>query len=159
MFSDSRMLRLADFKDIEELANVYRKSILEIGKEKYDHSQVAAWASFADDLAEFSSLIFKGYTILAEVSGIIASFGQLYPDDHVSLIYTLPGYNRRGIASDVYMELEIIAKGKGVDKLHTEASLIARPFFSKHGFKVIEKEVKIWKSAEFVRFRMEKYLH
>lgn len=152
------MLRLADFKDIENLANIYRESVFEIGKEKYDHRQMAVWASFPEDLTEFSSLILKGTTVLAEFDGIIASFGQLYPDDHISLLYTLPEYNRRGIASEIYRELESIAKGKGVERLHTEASLIAISFFVKHGFNVIEQEVKRLKSVEFLRFRMEKYL-
>jgi hypothetical protein len=65
-FSYSRMLRLADSKGLEDLANLYEKSVLDIGKEKYDYDQVAVWASFANDLGAFSSLIVKDSTILAE---------------------------------------------------------------------------------------------
>jgi hypothetical protein len=75
-FSYSGMLRLADFRDIKDLANSHGKSVLDIGKEKYDYDQVAVWASFANDLGAFSSLIVKDSTILAEVNGKIASFGQ-----------------------------------------------------------------------------------
>ncbi len=149
------MLRLFKPKDAESLADVYRDAVRTIGSQAYTEQQVSVWALYPDDI-EFRARLSLGVTVVAEEEGRVVAFGQLEPDDHLAFIYCLGSHCRRGIASAIYRELEAHAFQKGVVRIHTEASRISRPFFSNHGYEIIEVETASRFGVEFERFRMAK---
>jgi len=57
------------------------------------------------------------------------------PNGHIEFFYTAPGFERQGVASALYREVEKALPGVS---LFTEASLAAKPFFMQHGFTVVE---------------------
>lgn len=149
---------LRSFKpsDAEALAGVYRDAVRTIGPQAYTDQQVEAWALYPDDMEEFRARLSRGLTLIADVDGRIAAFGQLEPDDHLAFIYCAGSYCRKGIASEIYRTLEAHAFQKGVRSIHTEASRISRPFFLRHGYIVTEVEKAVRFGVEFERFRMTK---
>jgi putative acetyltransferase len=50
------------------------------------------------------------------------------------------------------------AQRLGLCRLFTEASITARPFFEAHGFTALAPQVVTCRGAEFVNYRMERYL-
>jgi putative acetyltransferase len=92
------------------------------------------------------------------VDSRIAGFIAYEDGDHVDLLFTAPDFVRRGVASALYEGVEATLTAKGVRELFTEASLVARPFFARHGFEVIEQETVVRRDIELVRFRMRKTL-
>ncbi len=66
----------------------------------------------------------------------IVSFGQLFPNNHIALLYTHPNYAIQGLAKNIYLALEKIAFGYGEKILYVEASKVSKPFFEFVGFKV-----------------------
>lgn len=149
-------LRPFSLDDVEALAGVYRDSVRGIGPDAYTSEQVAMWASYPDDMQEFRNRMSKGRTLVAVEDGDPIAFGQLYPDDHLALLYCATARARLGIGSIIYSALEAHAFGKGIDEIRTEASRISRPFFEKHGYVLIEVEHTIRSGVEFERFRMRK---
>ena len=59
---------------------------------------------------------------------------------HIAFLYSAPAYARRGVASALYRRVESAWIAAGVRELRTEASLLARPFFERHGFDVVEEQ-------------------
>jgi putative acetyltransferase len=150
------MLRSFNPEDAEPLAEVYRDAVRTIGPQAYTEQQVNAWALYPDDIDEFRARLSRGLTLVAEDEGRVVAFGQLEPDDHLAFIYCSGSHCRRGIGSAIYRELEAHAFQKDVVRIHTEASRISRPFFSKHGYEDIEVETAVRFGVEFERFRMAK---
>jgi putative acetyltransferase len=144
--------------DAEAATQVYKRSVAEIGPEKYSPEQVEAWASYPEDIEEFNERLESGYTLVAEAEGSVVTFGSMSSAGHLSYIYTLKQYARRGIAASIYMELEKYAAQKGAMQILTEASLISAPFFETQGFKAIVKETVMRKGVELERVRTKKTL-
>lgn len=124
--------------DIEQVVNVYKRSIEETGPEKYSSEQVRVWASYPDNILEFNRALQSGHTVVAESPGEIVSFGSITPSAHLSFIFTLKQHSGKGIAGFIYRQLEEYATEKGAKHITIEASLIAVPFFEKQGFSAIE---------------------
>jgi len=155
------MMRIRPFRtrDTEQLAGIFRAAVLHSGAQAYSPAQLEAWAGAADDVKGFGEELARGVTLVAETDqGETVAFGQLAPEDRVSLLYTAPGFARASYASGIYRMLEDRARVAGVTALHTEASRVARPFFEKQGFELIETEHVRRRGVTFERFRMTKVL-
>ena len=63
--------------DTEALAKVYRDAVRGIGPQAYSAEQVAAWASYPDNLAEFRDRMSHGLTLVTEEASRVIAFGQL----------------------------------------------------------------------------------
>lgn len=145
-------------EDAEAISELYRKSVTEIGIERYSKAEVDAWASYADEVEEIRYKLSGGFTLIAEVGGRMAAFGQLKPTDHVEFLYTLKDFSRMGIATAIYMRLEDAATAAGARVLHTDASRISRPLFEKMGFFLVEAVVEERKGVKIECFSMKKEL-
>jgi len=153
------MLELREYRcgDEAALAAVYRDAVRRIGCDAYDARQVQAWTAYADE-QRFADQLCLGLTLLAVCGVRIAGFAQLHPADHVALLYTAAAFARRGCATRLYAALEARASAAGTQRVHTEASRIARHFFLKMGFRVIETEAVEHHGVAFERYRMEKHI-
>lgn len=73
-------------------------------------------------------------------------------------MYCHPDHARRGLGSAILSMLEAHAQSKGVTAVRVEASAVARPFFERFGFRVLEVERPVRHGVAFMRFKMEKEL-
>ncbi|HRE81552.1 MAG TPA: GNAT family N-acetyltransferase [Opitutaceae bacterium] len=144
--------------DVDTLASVYRDAVRRIGPGFYSPEEVAVWALYPEDMSEFQARLSRGHTWILQVKGWPEAFGQLDPVDHVSFLYCSGAFNRRGLGSRVYRQLEGIARERGVSTLTTDASRISCPFFEKQGFVVREREYVPRHGVVFERFKMQKLL-
>jgi putative acetyltransferase len=144
--------------DAETLAAVYRDAVTGTGSAAYDARQIAVWAAYPEDIEDFRKLLDRGLTIVAVQAARPVASGQLHPVDHIALLYTASAHSRRGYAEAIYRRLEREANEQQMGSLHTEASRVARPFFLKLGFRVVETEIAERRGVPFERFRMVKRL-
>ena len=145
-------------EDAEAISDLYRKSVTEIGIERYSRAEVEAWASYADEIEELRHRLAEGLTLIAECNGRTAAFGQLKPANRVEFLYTLKEFSRMGIATLIYRRLEEAAIAAGSRVLHTDASRISRPLFEKMGFFLVEAVVEERKGVKIECFVMRKEL-
>ncbi len=152
------MIREYEKSDAEDLAAIYRDAVIGIGTSAYNAQQIAVWSSYPEDIEEFRELLSLGLTLVAVEGSRLAAFGQLNPPDHIAFLYTASNFARLGYATEIYKRLEIYATEQGVKRLHTEASRIAKYFFLKVGFRVVDMELAERKGVLFERFKMEKVI-
>src|SRR5262249_33082261 len=117
-----------------------------------------AWAAPTYDDARSYARFRNGLTLVAEDDLGVVAFGQIHPPDHVNYLYCRGRGRGKGYATAILLELEAEARREGVCVLTTEASLAARHFFSKHGFRVVERELIQTGGEALPRFRMKKAL-
>ena len=149
-------IREAQGSDLPEILEVFRTSISEIANSVYTEEQIRVWLLTAQDEQRWLKNIDHQFFLVFE-SNQIDGFGSL-EKNYVDFLYVRPGSARNGIGAQVLSELEDHALEAGEMELHTHASLIARPFFEKHGYRVVEPEVVERQGVHLRRFKMRKEL-
>lgn len=133
-------MRIRPFRpeDAGPLADLYARSVRELGARDYTAEQVTAWAALGPSPERIVELAGDGRTTLVAVDGDARpiAFGDLEADGHIDHLYAAPEAAGRGVAGAVYDELEALARRRGVARLHSEASEGARRFFVRRGFAV-----------------------
>ena len=146
-------------RDAATLAALFRASVTLLAASHYDTAQRAAWAAAADDLADFDARLARGATIVAQCGAEAVAFGQLFPLDHVEMLYVAPAWSRRGLATALLARLEALARAARSSVLSTDASALSRPVFERAGFSLISSE-RVWRDGvSLPRFHLCKPLH
>jgi AraC family transcriptional regulator of adaptative response/methylated-DNA-[protein]-cysteine methyltransferase len=154
--SEDMQIRPYRPSDAEHLADLFRDSVLNVGCRAYTPAQTRAWAMHPDNIEQFRLALSAGVTLCAKADGKTVAFGQLNPDDHVAYLYCASSHVEHGYASAIYERLERVAHKRGVQQIHTEASLIAQPFFARKGFRVLKTQRITQHGVVFDRFKMVK---
>jgi putative acetyltransferase len=146
--------------DAPALAAIFFTSVREIGGRHYTADQVAAWAPGVPDAADFVRRASDGRAFLVAIGedGRPIAYGDLEADGHIDHIYCSPEGAGRGVAGQVYEELERIAKSAGINVLFVEASEPAKRFFEKRGFELIGRNALELNGVEVHNYRMRKAL-
>ena len=151
--------RCYNSNDLDAVAEVYRDAVCGLGINAYSKEQVDMWASFTEE-TQFKQQLSKGFTIVAEMKEgtDIVAFAQLEPINHIALLYTKASHASKGIGAEICTILEKHALSFGVTMITTHASKIARPFFEKLGYNLVEAEMVNRNGVLFERFKMRKQL-
>ena len=88
----------------------------------------------------------------------MVAFIDLEPDGHIDRLFCGPEAVGRGIASRLYQALETAARAQDIERLFTEASELARRFFERKGFTVLQRQDKILRGVPIHNYRMAKTL-
>jgi len=138
-------LQIRDFQpaDLLEIMRLFHDSVHEIASRDYTAEQVDAWAPKIPDESGWLEKLRSTFTYVAEANGQIVGFANLERNGHLDCLYTHYRHQGTGIASRLLSEIETRARALGARRLFTEASLTARPFFQRRGFRVVrESEVE-----------------
>ena len=92
-------------------------------------------------------------TIIATESGKIVGFGDMDETGYLDRLYVHHKYQRQGIAAAICDKLEQAVPGA---RITTCASITARPFFEKRGYKVLKQIKAVRKGIALTAFIMEK---
>ncbi|MBX9256723.1 GNAT family N-acetyltransferase [Desmonostoc muscorum CCALA 125] len=150
-----REYKLSDTKAIMKL---FYDTIHEINIGDYTQEQVDAWAPKNMDYEVWHKRLQTKLPYIAEDNGEIVGFGELEADGHIDCFYCHSKYQRKGIGSKLLNHLENTAKLQGINRLYTEASITAKPFFQNQGFSVVREQQVERRGVWFQNYVMEKYL-
>ena len=149
-------IRVFDPSDLPSLALIYKASIRYLGSQHYSSDQIAAWASYADDVEEFAMWINRAKTFVASNSrGTCLGFGGLEHPSRISSLFVSPQIMRKGVGSALLKCLIAEVTTRGLLKATTEASEFSKPLFEKFGFRVKNVEPTEFKGVAFTRYAME----
>jgi putative acetyltransferase len=152
-------IRPYEATDATLLADLLRRSVLELGPRHYTHEQVLAWASVLPGPARVHELAESRTTLVAVGDeGPPVAYGDLEANGHLDFLYCAPEAAGTGVAGYVYEELEGHARAVGATRLFTEASDAARGLFLRHGFLTITRREIVVAGVSIHNFAMEKLL-
>lgn len=121
-------------EDAPLLAEIFRAAIAELTSDDYSEAQQEAWASAAEDVAEFGKDLASQLTLIATLEGSPIGFASLEGKDKIGMLYVHPAVAGQGVGAMLVDALEKLAGGRGVAKLKVDASDSARGFFEKRGY-------------------------
>ena len=151
-------VRTYEISDTKQIVKLFYDTVHEVNIRDYTKAQVDAWAPADIDIASWTKSLSSKFTFVAEEGETIAGFGQLEANGHIDCFYCHKDFQRQGIGKIILEQIDAKAKSLGIEKLYTEASVTAKPFFESEGFIVIRKQEVERRGLKFINFAMEKLI-
>lgn len=154
-------IRSYERRDAAEIVRLFYETVHAMNRADYSPEQLAAWAPGIPDPEDWHERLGRRYTLVAEEAGEVVAFAELEngrPDALLDMLYVRRDAVGRGVGSRLYREVEREARGRGVERISTEASVTARPFFERRGFSVLREQSVVRGGVELKNFAMHKRL-
>ncbi|MBL3610206.1 GNAT family N-acetyltransferase [Rhodovulum sulfidophilum] len=121
----------------------------------YSPAERDAWSPSPEAPPDWEDKLLSRHTVIAEIRGLPAGFMTLGRDGYLDFAYVSPDWTGRGIGRALLQAILREARRSGLDHLSTEASLVARPFFARHGWRETARQSVIRHGVALTNFRME----
>lgn len=138
--------------DCEQLSKLFFQTVHSVNTKDYTKEQLDVWATGTVDLKEWDKSFTEHYTIVAIDNNIIVGFGDIDKTGYLDRLYVHADYQGKGVATAICNRLEQAVQGK----ITTHASITAKPFFEKRGYKVVKEQQVERQGIYLINFCMEK---
>lgn len=127
-------------EDVQALANIYFHTIHRINIKHYTQEEVDVWAPASSlEIEGWEKKFLRTNPIVAVVGDQIVGFAEFEPTGHIDCFYCHHEWIGKGVGSALMNEILGRAKSSNMDRIFSEVSITARPFFEKQGFIVLSE--------------------
>ncbi|EEO27290.1 GNAT family N-acetyltransferase [Oxalobacter paraformigenes] len=141
--------------DVLEMARLFYNTVHTINAKDYTKEQLDRWATGKVDLKKWDRSFLSHFTCVAVENNVIAGFGDIDEKGYIDKLYVHKDFQRKGIATLLCDQLESTVHENTVI---VQASITAKPFFEKRGYKVITEQYVERKGVLLKNYLMEKGL-
>lgn len=184
-------LRRYRSSDCKGMAELFYDTVHSVNRRDYTPEQLDAWADGNVDLMDWDRSFQEHFTVVAEIHGCLAGFGDMDRDGYLDRLYVSRDHQGQGVAAAICRCLEQwIAEQRCGGGIHTEAaemapaadvaekltdqavpetgetclvtthaSITARPFFEKRGYRVIKEQQVERRGQRLTNYVMVKNVH
>ena len=144
-------------EDVQDLAKTYYNTIHRINIQHYTEEQVDVWAPATSLETEgWAKKFSRTKPIIATVGDEIVGFAEFESNGHIDCFYCHHEWIGKGVGSALMKEISHRAKNNHIYHIFSEVSITAKPFFEKHGFRVVTQQTIVRKGVELTNFKMER---
>ncbi|MGR5230077.1 GNAT family N-acetyltransferase [Photobacterium damselae] len=143
-------------QDAEHLWSLLFNTIRSVNIRDYSQEQVEAWAPKPHNTKAWRDRVNQTQPYIAELNGVIVGFADLQSDGLIDHFFCHHRYQRQGVGSALMAHIFIKAQELGLQKLYSEVSITARPFFEQYGFKVVTAQKVALRGIVLDNFLMQK---
>ncbi|MGN0144381.1 MAG: GNAT family N-acetyltransferase [Clostridium sp.] len=147
------IIRKYKSSDCECLAELFYNTVHAVNAKDYTHEQLNVWATGRVNLMEWNKTLSEHYTLVAVKDDIIVGFGDIDNTGYLDRLFVHKDYQNHGIATAICNDLE---RAFDVSKITTHASITAKTFFVKRGYKVIKEQQVIRNGIALTNYVMVK---
>ena len=152
-------IRTLDEKDIPQMKDLFRTTVLNVNARDYTEEEVKDWASCGDSDERWKELLLGNHYIGAfDAVGRLSGFTSMNRDGHLHSMFVHRECQGMGVATLLISEAERLAEEYGVEAVTCEVSLTARSFFEKKGYVVVRIQKSLANRLELTNFVMCKTL-
>ncbi|MBP3703982.1 MAG: GNAT family N-acetyltransferase [Clostridia bacterium] len=139
--------------DCAEMAKLFYETVHSVNRRDYTEEQCDAWADGHVDIEKWNVSFLAHRTLVAVEDGRIIGYADMDDGGYLDRLYVHRDYQGIGTATALCdrLEEEIYAA-----VYTTHASITARPFFEKRGYKVIREQRVERHGVLLMNFVMEK---
>lgn len=138
--------------DCDEIAKLFYDTVHSVNAKDYSKEQLDAWATGHIVLENWNRAFFSNRTFVAEHDGKIIGFGDIDTKGYLDMLYVHKDFQGKGTATALCEKLEESADGK----ITTHASITAKAFFEKRGYKTVREQQVERNGILLTNFVMEK---
>lgn len=141
-------------EDAAATLRIFERAVSITARSRYTQGQVTAWLGGPRHLAAWGADRSRVDTFVADVDGEVAGFADLSDSGYVDRLFVDPDFGRRGVGGALLAHVTHAARERGLTRLSTHASLVARPVFEASGFRVDHAETVVKDGERLDRFFM-----
>ena len=145
------ILRPYGKEDCGQTARLFYETVHTVNARDYSPSQLAAWAPAPPRPEAWHASFCGHYALVAEENGAVVGFGDIDGTGYLDRLYVHKDYQGRGVAAALCAALEQHAAGMPVT---VHASVTARPFFEKRGYRVCRRQQVLRAGVALTNFVM-----
>lgn len=147
-------MKLRDYRpsDCKELTELFYDTVHHVNARDYTEEQLNAWATGKVDLEAWDRSLREHHSVVAVEGETITGFGDMDETGYLDRLFVHKDYQGQGIASAICDALEQAVQGRIV----THASITAKPFFEKRGYRVVWEQQVERQGVLLTNFIMEK---
>lgn len=123
--------------DLEKITMIFQNTVHKVNIKDYTQEQVDAWAPDFIDKEKWNKTLSEYYTFVAVQNDVIIGFGDIDISGYLDGLYVHHDYLRQGVATLICSKLE--SKIDSDLTIITLASVTAKPFFEKPGYRVVKE--------------------
>jgi putative acetyltransferase len=151
-------IRPAQGSDAPVLMQLFYDTVHRVNCRDYSPEQIEAWAPALTGPNCWQPRFSSQWTFVAAEGPEVIGFCELERDGHVGCFYCHYQHQRQGVGSSLLKHVEAIALQHGIDRLQTEASITAKPFFERHRFQTLQAQTVERHGVMLLNYRMAKSL-
>lgn len=145
--------------DTPLIVNLFYETVHTINARDYSLDQLEAWApkdEKEEKIASWQESLSNNITYVAETGGQIIGFSDMTAMGYLDRLYIHKDFQGQGIASAFLRIFEKKAKNLKLNKMSTDASITAKPFFERHGYQTIQSQSVERRGVLLDNFKMVK---
>lgn len=150
-------IRLARDEDYAAIARLHRQTIRNVNAKDYTEDQISAWSG-RSNTERFRSNADKCKRWVAVQDDKIVGFCDHSLDGEFWGLYVHKDFIGKGIGSRLLKIAEDSLKKMGFKKVHLVATVTAKEFYKKNGYRVIKKSLHTINNQKLETFYMVKTL-
>jgi len=147
-----------DPAEADQLGIIFFNAVREGAAGFYDAEQRQAWAPTVPSGPDWAFRLASQRTVVARNAERPVGFMTLADDGYIDLAFVAPAYQRRGVGSLLYSQMEAMAREARIERLYSQASHLVRGLFEKQGWTVVEEQRIERAGVTLTNFMMEKRL-
>lgn len=153
------ILKGYDKNRLDDFLMLFYNTVHTVNARDYSEVQLDAWAPQKPDRQRWGKNLENSF-VAAAFNGddVLLGYGTLCGENEFDLLYIHKDFQRNGIASLLADKVENEAKRRGAGAVFTEASITAKPFFEKRGYRVVKEQRKPLRGEVFINYVMQKEL-
>ena len=133
--------------DLEQIARLFYETVHAVNIKDYTEEQLNVWATGNIDWEEWDTSLRKHLTYVATENDLIIGFGDIDKTGYLNRLYVHKDFQGRGVATAICNRIESEINTKPII---VHASITAKPFFEKRGYKIIRPQ-KVEKQGIFLQ--------
>lgn len=150
------LIRKYEPTDCEEMIRLFYDTVHSVNAKDYSKEQLDVWATGEIDREMWNQSFLEHDTVVAVDDEKIVGFGDIHHSGYLDRLFVHKDYQSKGIANAICNELENFAMENKALTISTHASITARGFFEKRGYKIIKEQQVERKGIKLTNFVMEK---
>ena len=139
--------------DLAAIAALFYESVHTLCRSDYTEKQLGAWATGSIDEEAWDASFRAHHTLVAEENGVLLGFADMAEDGYLDRLYVHPAHTKKGVATALVNALEAASPAA---QFTTHASMTARPFFEKRGYRVEQEQQVVRRGVTLTNFVMKK---
>ena len=154
------MITIRDFQeeDAPTLWALFFNTVRNVNRRDYTEQQVKAWAQEGFDSQLWLKKMISIQPFVAELDGVIVGYSDVQPSGLVDHFFCHHEYQGQGVGRALMTHVIRQAEAKGRDRIYSEVSITARPFYEHMGFTVVNEQQIEVRGATLTNYVMEKNL-
>ncbi|MDD6237394.1 MAG: GNAT family N-acetyltransferase [Clostridiales bacterium] len=134
---------------------LFRDTVHTVNRTDYSEQQLEAWAPESMSVEQWENSLAAHHSIVVEYNGTMIGFGDLILTGYLDRLYVHKDYQRRGVGTAITDRLEQYAADNGISVVTTDASITAKPFFEKRGYRTVREQTVIRRGQTLTNYRMK----